>query len=1527
MNSYLLRFFACAGLCLLVREGTAQSASDYSFSSISSTYTYLSGGTAISAIQTDDAISAAIPIGFTFNYCGSSYTQLIASSNGWVSFNTDVPNPYGGNTLGNLKSIKPALFPLWDNINGSTSYGGAASYKTTGTAPSREFVIEYKNWQWNNTATTAAISFQIKLFEGSDIIQFRYKRESGAVVSGSASIGIADNASTPTYLSLPDSTASPAVSSSLFRTTIKGRPSDGRVYQFNPPPPTCSPPSPGATTASPAAICWGNAITLTIASPPSGTGNTFQWQSSPDNVTYTDISGALTLTHTANPTAAAWYRCKVSCAAGPVSAISTPVYVAYMHNVSSVSNAARCGTGTVSLGATAGSGTLQWYTAATGGSPVGSGSPFTTPVITATTNYYVAAESSGSGTGAIGSGGKTSGASGTSPFSQSWESNHSQYLVLADELAAAGFGPGGLSALSMNVTSKISTEAFSGYTIKLAHTAATSLSGLLSPSFTTVYGPSAYNSVAGTNSFTFTTPFTWDGSSNLLLDICFDNDPELEGDFSSFNDKVEATEKAYTAVYGMYEDDAELCGAVSGGMTASAFVLPVFTFTGNKVCSSPRMMVTATVNPAPAFALSGTQTVCNNSIAALSVSSPLSNYTEYVWTPAAGLYTDAAATIPYSPGSSAATVYARTSSAGTQMYTCNAGNAATMCAATGSVTVTTLPASVTAIASPASLCQSGTATLRLSPSASGFGEASFQWAVSADNITFSDIASATSGTYTTPVLSATNYYRAAIRNSVGSLCLNSVSDTVQIINPMVSSAVDGSRCGPGTVDLSASGTDGVLKWYASSSGGTPLGSGTTFTTPALSSSATYYVAAEGTAIPGTVFVGAGAKTTVSTGAASDMISPFDYYFGGIKKQYLFRAAELEAMGLAAGDITAVAFDVVSGGRLYEGFRLSIGTSTASVMSTAFVSGLTNVYTTSAPAGYTTPASGLATIPFSVPFYWDGASNLVIETCWSNDNSGGTGTTVKYDGTAFVAANYYRVNTKTPDVICSSTATSATLSSRPKMVFSGFAGCRSSRTAVTATINPLPLPSVDPSPGPVEICEGNMATLTGKGGGAYLWRNAAGRISGATAAAFTTGKAGSYQLIVTDAVTGCMDSSAAVKINVNPNPTVSINPSDPVTICADAAQIYKGAFSGRGLSYQWFRSGTAIPGATDTFYAANTTGTYTLRVYLGSCSDTSNEASLNVNPLPPSDFTRTGATGAICQGSSLELTAIAIPAGWQYQWLFNGADIPGADKRKYLAATGGYYSVRIRDANNCRKVSDEQLIINTPMGIPDLSPKDVMFCEGTTIKLYANAGPYAAAYAWAKDGLGLPDKDGSIAAAATGAYEVTATDIYGCKATSEKVSVTVEPLPLKPLITHAGSMLSVSGIYASYQWYRDGKKINGATKSTLTLSFDGNYHVVVSGGSGCENTSDTIVLKKLAVEEIGPAMSIKLYPNPAQSMVYIESPIPVTLLLRDPQGRRIAEVSRAEQIDLSVYADGLYLFTFYDEQGQLLGTQNIMKKTE
>ncbi|MFL9830254.1 hypothetical protein ABS764_05250 [Flavobacterium sp. ST-87] len=54
-----------------------------------------------------------------------------------------------------------------------------------------------------------------------------------------------------------------------------------------------------------------------------------------------------------------------------------------------------CGSGVVTLGATASSGTINWYTTATGGSPVATGVTYNTPSLTNTTTYYVDATNGG----------------------------------------------------------------------------------------------------------------------------------------------------------------------------------------------------------------------------------------------------------------------------------------------------------------------------------------------------------------------------------------------------------------------------------------------------------------------------------------------------------------------------------------------------------------------------------------------------------------------------------------------------------------------------------------------------------------------------------------------------------------------------------------------------------------------------------------------------------------------------------------------------------------------------------------------------------------------------------------------------------------------------------------------------------------------------------------------------------------------------------------------------------------------------
>ncbi|HWK03905.1 MAG TPA: M43 family zinc metalloprotease [Puia sp.] len=122
---------------------------------------------------------------------------------------------------------------------------------------------------------------------------------------------------------------------------------------------------------------------------------------------------------------------------------------------------------------------------------------------------------------------------GLGPFDATQSSYKAQILYKASELTAAGIPAGPLSGISFNLV-KASTRAFSNFNIKLGTSSATYLvnAGTLTigAPMTIVKTLATYNTVNGWNNFTFDTPYTWDGTSNLVVEICFDNGTAASGD-------------------------------------------------------------------------------------------------------------------------------------------------------------------------------------------------------------------------------------------------------------------------------------------------------------------------------------------------------------------------------------------------------------------------------------------------------------------------------------------------------------------------------------------------------------------------------------------------------------------------------------------------------------------------------------------------------------------------------------------------------------------------------------------------------------------------------------------------------------------------------------------------------------------------------------------------------------------------------------------------------------------------------------
>jgi hypothetical protein len=205
------------------------STNDYTLTKSITTFTELVSATALDYVEADDHTSSSIAIGFPFIFDGISFTTVQVSSNGFLTF-SPFDADYSFNNYNDLPqtSLRPLVAPLWDDLSG---IGGEASYQTSGAPGSRVFTVQFKNWKWNYQAASAGISFQIKLFEGSNNVQVIYRQEAGALNSPAASIGLAFK-DLGDFISLNSASASAVASNDIATNSIDSKPETGQVFTF-----------------------------------------------------------------------------------------------------------------------------------------------------------------------------------------------------------------------------------------------------------------------------------------------------------------------------------------------------------------------------------------------------------------------------------------------------------------------------------------------------------------------------------------------------------------------------------------------------------------------------------------------------------------------------------------------------------------------------------------------------------------------------------------------------------------------------------------------------------------------------------------------------------------------------------------------------------------------------------------------------------------------------------------------------------------------------------------------------------------------------------------------------------------------------------------------------------------------------------------------------------------------------------------------------------------------------------------------
>ncbi len=233
-------------------------------------------------------------------------------------------------------------------------------------------------------------------------------------------------------------------------------------------------------------------------------------------------------------------------------------------------------------------------------------------------------------------------------------------------------------------------------------------------------------------------------------------------------------------------------------------------------------------------------------------------------------------------------------------------------------------------------------------------------------------------------------------------------------------------------------------------------------------------------------------------------------------------------------------------------------------------------------------------------------------------------------------------------------------------------------------------------------------------------------------------------------------------------------------------------------------------------------------------------------------------------SSISVCTGIIPAGY----VINSTDCNDANANKFP----GNIEVCNSTDDDCDVLIDEGVVIATATALGPTT-----FCNGSNVTLQAGAGT-GYSFQWKKNGVNISGATAiTYVASKTGNYSVLVSVAGGCNATSTSISVTANKKP-NPSITALGSLdICLAGSVTlktaskagdTYQWFKNGVAIVGATANTYTATTIGTYYVKQTNVSGCFKNSTSVIVTSSCKIGDGNAETLIISPNPATNIVHI-----------------------------------------------------------
>ncbi len=179
---------------------------------------------------------------------------------------------------------------------------------------------------------------------------------------------------------------------------------------------------------------------------------------------------------------------------------------------------------------------------------------------------------------------------------------------------------------------------------------------------------------------------------------------------------------------------------------------------------------------------------------------------------------------------------------------------------------------------------------------------------------------------------------------------------------------------------------------------------------------------------------------------------------------------------------------------------------------------------------------------------------------------------------------------------------------------------------------------------------------------------------------------------------CTSNSFSNRVTVSEsttNGTSSISSSLGNPYCASQGSTTLSAIN--GISYQWYKDGTEILGATNQMYVTNESGEFSVDIDLGDCATS---ATIDLNGVGFTSEIDVPELNMIEDNETLVATVTTTANNPEFKWYLNDTLIAGATSNSYEATQTGDYKVVIKQTVGC--ISTSEFLFKVSTAFPNVS---------------------------------------------------------------------------------------------------------------------------------------------------------------------------------------------------------------------------------